>query len=92
MLLEVVVVGLGDLLWLSWSGVFGSYGLGWAVAEGWVGGAGVGSEAWLLIRLGLGDSLTGLLIVPFGGTGLSTPAVSGLLLVLASSSVREALK
>lgn len=54
-----------------------------AGAESRVGGASVGSEASLVLSLGGSNSVTSLLVVPLGLALLVTPAVTGLLLVLA---------
>lgn len=78
---HVLVVGLGLVLL---SGLLGGSLAVWSVAESWVLSSGVGCEARVVLRLGVGDGIAGLLIGPFGVTIFSTPALSCLLVMFAA--------
>lgn len=75
---QVLVVRLGLLFWL---GVLLT-DLVRAVAESWVGTAGVWGEARVVVNLSLGDSGSSGLVGKFTLASLGTPAVGSLLVVL----------
>ena len=87
-LLGVTLVGLAEVLLaklqflLSQLGEVGSVGLGVVLGLG-LGSLSLGILLNGLLLLLLGDGLTGLLVSKLGLASLSTPAVGGLLLVLA---------
>lgn len=82
---KVLVVGLGVVLCLRWSGSLLSHWCIGPIAESWVAGVGVWGEARLVLDFGLGNSIASLLIVPLALSSCLAPPVRSLLLVLGDS-------
>lgn len=85
---EILVVGLGNFLWLGWRRLLNlGRGGSWPVAESCVATRSVRGEASIFLDLGGCDGLTSLLVVQLGISSLGAPSLGSLLLVLANIGV-----